>query len=469
MTRTTVEQEYYNKFGKPSREIQIFPRTAKNYNIAAEKSVDEITEDIVNTWSNKAEKAFFYCNSLGSALCTLLPDSCTVSEKLNGTYEATFTATIDSDTKSWTYIQEYNYVQIQTQLFFIYKVVHSISNNKHKITAHCQHVSYLLNHLTCLNLTKIDVDIATMYNEGDANYTIVSEPSTVASEYLCDAQSYMRKMYARALDQTQEFTYNGTSYKIDFSSQISSCKFVLSSDIKYLGDTGKTIADKNGDNLAIELGETGRSFMDILINGDDSILGVTDGELYRFNFYVSINKSKEDCKSNMFYFSPGDAVIKTFKREVDYSNYGNAFLLIHRLKNADQASWQLSLASNKMYGANSRIYKATIKEIDETTGQSLLIAEENAKDNNVKIKYTITPDFLKKSDEVDGFKYDFDYRVGDRGYVYDPILKQKISGRITKIVFDAVNNEYKTIEIECNENTEYTPGTNGARTYEPIT
>ena len=74
-----------------STEIKIYPRESRNYDFQSETAVNSYDVNTIKMWRSLIK----YDGFDKPALCTLIPESCTVTEELNGTYEATFTTSID--------------------------------------------------------------------------------------------------------------------------------------------------------------------------------------------------------------------------------------------------------------------------------------------------------------------------------------------------------------------------------------
>ena len=69
----------------------------------------------------------------------LSPTICEISEELNGAYELTLTHPIDTN-NNWLYLNEFNIIKTQGQLFRIYKRVKSMTGDKR--TVYARHIWY---------------------------------------------------------------------------------------------------------------------------------------------------------------------------------------------------------------------------------------------------------------------------------------------------------------------------------------
>lgn len=74
-----------------------------------------------------------------NGLRILCPLSCEITEELNGAYELTLTHPIDAD-NNWLFLNEFNIIKTQGQLFRIYKRVKSMAGDS--VTVYARHIWY---------------------------------------------------------------------------------------------------------------------------------------------------------------------------------------------------------------------------------------------------------------------------------------------------------------------------------------
>lgn len=419
--RTEVEKMCLRSKGIPDAfmaegyngEIKIYARENRNYDITKEKKVEKYTYEDVQNWD------FTYDHLDAPALCTLIPDSCVVTEELQGTLEATFTVTKDKFGK-YKYIQEYNYVEICNNLFYIYKINRDTNLKGDTITAYCLHVTYLLKNF-----------IATNYCY---NIYIYSVEQT---------QQYLSIIYAEALNAIWTLTQKQKA--IDFSdTALYIPKFKLTTNY----------ANKKRYSTFVDLTSANISLMEALIGNENSFINLIGGELYRYNFYLSINKKKEDCKENAFSFYLGYN-IKGIKRTIDYSDFCTSFVYRAEVEEGDAASSDTYLiTAPKRYGCPTEICKIHTEKYSNFNDFGR--AKQDAKtyyNNNykLKVKYDVSYNELSADSKL---LIGNDYRVGDSGYIFDETLGETLKARITKIVKDGITGNIKSMVLKCNTDYE---------------
>ena len=117
IARTDVERAYSDDEGF-SNDIKIYSRNSRNYDISSEGVINHYDNNTIKTWQHLTP--YGHAKFKTPVLCTLIPDTATITEELNGTYEATFTVSVD-DFKKYENIREFNFVRMLNDLFYIYK------------------------------------------------------------------------------------------------------------------------------------------------------------------------------------------------------------------------------------------------------------------------------------------------------------------------------------------------------------
>lgn len=341
-------------------------------------------------------------------ICVLDPTQCKITEQLNGEYSAYLEHPID-DFGKWKYILEFNILKIQGQLFVIYKVNHTFNGSGGSVKAWARHIFYALN------------DRWIFQGVGAAS----TNP-----EWLLNAMYQLSSTKGRVGD----VIYNYTN----------------STDIP----ASQTLID-NWQKI-----DSGMTFGEFLL-GNGGFCEVLDGELYRDNFYFSVNQRKEYTDDNAFEIRVG-LNLKGIQREVDtsqfctyltgYDNFGN--------------SYSVSLAT---FSFPHHIVREATFRYDEAN-MNQLKADTNAlfnQNKKLKVVYDIdlydvrnNPDYA----ELTGFP---DYTVGNRGYIYDERLERitgsnRLEVRVTKKITDGITGE--VLEVQFGDKTSLThPAYGGSR------
>lgn len=316
-----------------------------------------------------------------NGLRILTPTSCKVTDELNGKYEAILEHPIDND-GVWQSIIELNIVKIGTQLFTIYKVVHSYEGSKGKLTAYMRHIFYQLNDRY---IYKAHIEAKTVLealNRIDA--VTVKHEGTGLHEYTFGGFSNMPANYSVDLD---------------------ACTPVEA----------------------------------IMGNKKTSLLSISGGELYRDNFYYSILQRKEDSRDNAFDLRVGLNLIG-INREVDYSDFcthltgrdtfGNEFAVSY-----DPASALGRMAHHVTRSVTFRYDKPDSDRLAKDT------VDYFSTIYMPYIKYTVRVKDLRNNPDFKGFNNNFRYNVGDTGKIYDERLKLITEQKIIKRVIDGIKDE----------------------------
>lgn len=199
-------------------------------------------------------------NSNGLAI--LSPTKCTVTEELNGTYELYMIHPVDLQGK-WKYLIEMNVIKAEGQLFRIYKK-DSLMENDDSMSriVYARHIFYDLN----------DRLLQDVRPEKKNGYNFIDWIMThMHHDDLYGDYSFYEFEYA------SDITDTATSY------------FTATSPVA------------------------------ALIGEDNCMVNRLGGELYRNNFYFSINKNKENAKQNAFNIRYGVDLLKV-RETVDYTD-----------------------------------------------------------------------------------------------------------------------------------------------------
>lgn len=202
---------------------------------------------------------------------------CYSEKELNGAWELSMTYPITNRDEMWKHLKPWNIIKnTKGQLFVIYKVEKSLLNSGMSISVKARHMFYYLNDKVVYNA------VAENFN---GYYAI-----------------------AHIMGNT-DFTHeNGlTDYEFSYNSDIEITKNINYSDV---------------------------SVTYALLGAPDSVVNLYGGELYRDNFYFSINKRMENAKDYAFNLVYGYnlAGVKETVDVTDYyshingtDNYGNLF------------------------------------------------------------------------------------------------------------------------------------------------
>lgn len=320
----------------------------------------------------------------------LHPTSCKVTEELNGKYEAILEHPIDND-GVWQSIIELNIVKIGTQLFTIYKVVHSYEGSKGKLTAYMRHIFYQLNdryiykaHIEAKTVLEAlnRIDAVTVKHEGTGLH---------------------------------EYTFGGFSnMPVNYSADLDACTPVEA----------------------------------IMGNKKTSLLSISGGELYRDNFYYSILQRKEDSKSNAFDIRVGLNLIG-INREVDYSDFCTHLTGRDTFGNEFAVSYDSSTTIGRFahHVTRSVTFRYNEPDPDKLARDTI---DYFSTVYQPYVKYTMRIKDLRNNPDFAEFINHFKYNVGDTGKIFDERLGIYTEQKIIKRVVDGIKGE--VIELTFGNN-----------------
>lgn len=328
----------------------------------------------------------------GHGLAVLCPTVCEITEELNGGYQLIMEHPKDPDGK-WEYIREWNIIQARGQLFVINKVKDNWSNGKGGITAWADHISYVLSDDWIWPGTAV---YSAEMTATDLLYSIM---------YSADA----------GLDKSP-FTYYS---------------YTASSDIEMPGNFH--------DWDSLESGATPYA----LILGSDGFIAKFGGEMYRDNFYFSINQRMENSSDNAFDIRVGKNLCG-INKTIDLSTLCTYF----RLYDQHGQWWAISWAEATMPRAYPRnvVRSQTITMPDENPDYywdhlARKCAAHFGQYCSPLIQYDVQINDVSKNPEYSMFLNVDRLKVGDKGKVWDVEFKGYTTLEITKTVTDAIKGE----------------------------
>lgn len=317
-----------------------------------------------------------------NGLRILFSSSCNETEELNGGFEIVLEHPIDKD-GAWEQLKELNVLKVNGQLFPIYRVVSNFSGNSGKITAYARHMFYFL----------LDKWIFS------ANINALSGQEALA-QIMSAAESF-----------------SGEGF-IDY-------QFTVASDLE--GDFSTVLSEQTP--------------ISAIMGSDKSLIEVLGGELYRDNFYFSINKHKEHSKENAFDIRVG-LNLQGIKREVDYSD----FCTYLRVFDGFGSSWSVSYVPSGRFSHN--VVRSVTFKYDSPPGMDRLAKDGMAYFDTVKeprITYTVSLADVRNNPDYQEFGNLPEYNVGDSGRIYDERLGIYTEQRIIRRKVDRLTGLVKEV------------------------
>lgn len=317
-----------------------------------------------------------------NGLTILTPISCEITEELNGVYELCLTHPLDKKGR-WKELRELNIIKAEGQIFRIYKRVTSMSAGEKVRTVYARHIFYDLN-------DKILRDVRPANKDGH------------------DFIDYIMK---------NMFVDDPNGYFLFY-------------DFSYASDIEKTATSyfQNVTPVAALIGE------------DNCFINRLGGELYRDNFYFSINEKREKSVHIEQPIRYG-IEMTDIEEDIDYSE----FVTYAYFKDNFGHGWGVSYVPTVRFAHNiTRTFYVTY---DEPNFEQLM-ADGRAYFDSVyqpKVTYTVRFANLRDTEMYKDFIGLQEYNVGDTVVIYSEELEAETQQKIMRKVTDAITG--RTIEI----------------------
>lgn len=342
----------------------------------------------------------------------LQPTLCRITEALNGEYSVSLEHPID-DLGRWTYLIEMNILKVNGQLFVIKKVNQNFNNGKGYVSVQAMHIFYAQNDRFIMKGTYMGAGAS--YDTATADWWIKS------ANYF----GHYRRTNPRSTPWYPEPQEGEILYDYTASSNISGSLYYMRHDWSPL--------------------PKGMTPVDFIFN---ELMTYSGGEIYRDNFYYSLNERKEHTKDNAFEIRFGHN-LTGIQRNVDTSEmctymvgtdaYGNKFKI--------EVSGE----------APQRIVREIVFDNDDVVAAdrlTRLIADTTAEFDKCKLpKLTYRVNLIDtfNNPEFEEVTKHADYTVGNTGYIYDERLEKlglepRNEVKVTRTIVDALTG--RTIEVE---------------------
>lgn len=333
-------------------------------------------------------------NFNNNGLAVLTPISCLVTENFNAGWNVTLEHPRDSHGK-WRYLVEFNILKVLGQLF----VIKSVTYTSNSVSVYAEHVFYQLNDAWIMPNSNI-------YGEnGKQILQNILENSTLKAS---------------------------------------------SSDTIYRFECG---SDLNAENAEVDLSAVASNKWQPLRNattpldlilGSDGFTANFGGDLYRDNFYFSLNKHMENHLENSFDIRMG-LNLKKITKKSDISELCTHFTVFDKFGSGFSVFWSVH------GGIPHHIVRSQTIDFGENyteTDMNLLAYEARkyfGQHMQPTISYEINLEDVKNSPDFAEFANNPRYKVGDRGRIYDETLNVDIDAHIMRTVKDGITG--KTLEI----------------------
>ena len=325
-----------------------------------------------------------------NGLAILAPSECIEYHELNGRWDVELTHPVD-DWGRWKNILPQNVLKIDGQLFRIDEHTSVSGTSGMYIKVHAKHISYDL----------ADEFVHYYWGENLNGY------------------EFIRAMFGACLTD------------VDFYNKYN---FQYNSDIE----------ERTG-----QFEITDKSLLNSLIGGDNCLINQLGGELYRNNFYFSINKRMEGARDNAFALKYGFDMTG-ISQKIDYSEL-TTWLMVD---NNYGESWSVSYVNDVYpihhhkhcfrhfsYSDSENSFERMVHDGQELFGQLC----------RPKVSYEVNIASLKNSSKYSGFLDLQNYCLGDSGTIECEQLGIKTTQEIIAVETDRLTGDIRKIKLG-NEN-----------------
>lgn len=321
-----------------------------------------------------------------NGLAILAPSECTEYHELNGRWDVNLTHPVD-DWGRWKFLLPQNVLKIDGQLFRIDEHTSVSGTSGMYIQVHAKHISYDL------------ADEFVHYYQGEN----------------LNGSDYIRAMFGACLTDLDHYNKYNFQYSSDLESR-----------------TG--LVEINNQTL-----------LNAFIGNDNCLINLLGGELYRNNFYFSINKRMEGAKDNAFALKYGFDMTG-ITQKIDYSELTTWLMVDNNFGD----NWSVSYVNDVYpihhhkhmfrhfnYSDSADSYDHLVRDGQELFGQLC----------RPKVSYEVNIANLKKDPKYSGFIDLQNYRLGDKGTIECELLDIKTTQEIIAVQTDRLTGEIKKIKL----------------------
>lgn len=186
-----------------------------------------------------------------------------------------------------------------------------------------------------------------------------------------------------------------------------------------------------------------KNFLETLLGNGDSLVTLLGGELYRDNFYLSINSRMENAKDNAFALKYGFDMVG-ITQKVNYSDWSTWLMCDDNFGNFFAVSY-----TDKLYPIHH--HKHTFKRFNYSVNDwDRLVKDANSLFKTLyqpKVSYEVDVATVAKNDKYNAFTAMQDYRLGDKGVIECDLLGIRTTQEIISIQKNEITGEYLKIKL----------------------
>lgn len=348
-----------------------------------------------------------------NGLAILDPSECISIKEFNARWDVTLDHPIDELNK-WHWLVGQNVLRIGGQLFRIDEVENCIDAPSAYVHIHAKHISY---------------DLADVWIE----YSGIGSYNSLPHTPVTHGTQYMEQLMS---DRVPDTDYEG--YTFEFYSDITAESGELSGEVR------------------------DQSLMAALIGSDDCFANRFKGELYRDNFYLSMNSTMEKSRKQAFIIRYGADMTK-IKQKIDYSEW------LTWLKGVDNQNNQyaVSFTAGSEWIIHHHKQKRLHFNYSNQVNDPLVRLREDVGSyygtvNTPKVTYEIEIAMIKNDPLYEDFLQLQEFDVGDTGYIYCDILDIYVEQRIMQIKRNELTGDIISISLGNMKNSLIRPSYMGS-------
>lgn len=321
-----------------------------------------------------------------NGLCVLMPTKCELAEELNGLLEITLEHPIDAEGR-WSRLLELNIIKAKEQLYRIYSKQTKLNSDGSKVrTVKARHIFYDLN-------DRLLVDVRPENKNG---YDFIDWVMT--HTYDDDPEHYY-----------PQFTF---SYASD----------IMNTATSYF---------------------IGASVTASMLGADNCFVNRLGGEIYRDNFYFSINEHKEGSQQNAFDIRYGVDMIEV-EENIDYSDLVTCLIV------SDNFAHSKTITHGNTPRIAHHISRSVTFSYESEEASAAFEQDAQAYFDLYKypkINYKVKFANLKNADLYKDFIGLAECNVGDTGYIYCEELGISTLQKVIKKTTDLLTGDVVSIEL----------------------
>ena len=194
-----------------------------------------------------------------------------------------------------------------------------------------------------------------------------------------------------------------------------------------------------------------QTYLGALIGNDDCFANRFGGELYRDNFFLSINREMQNSKKQAFCIRYGADMVK-IKQTIDYS----AWVTYLKTENNYYDFWNIDYSGNDWIIHHHKQKRVHFNYPERYGAMEKLVSDGSAYWNTVctpKVSYEVEISMIKDDPKYKDFLGLQDYDVGDTGTIYCELLNISTEQKIMAIKRNELTGEIISLTLGNMQNS----------------